>query len=238
MTQDFFELIISKLKDPTEKGSTMAPIDKIKEMFLLQRQLNIQTAGPNWNTREDVIFENAIIAESGELLESLGYKWWKKPNIDLANAKVEVVDLWHFAMSLLMQHHGVDDETIDGLVNICEYPLIAVTDYFDSQSMLQRDIMEFVHVATVVREDVYESDLLMFKYGALMGDVGLNLDALYTMYIIKNALNKFRQDNGYATGTYQKIWNGREDNEVAMEQCQGLTYDETLVKLGEIYSNL
>ena len=37
---------------------------------------------------------------------------------------------------------------------------------------------------------------------------------------------------------YQKIWNGREDNEVAMEQCQGLTYNETLVKLGEIYSNL
>lgn len=216
----------------------LSPSEKIKEMFRLQRQLNIQTAGQNWNEREDVIFENAIVAESGELLESLGYKWWKKPNIDFANAKVEVVDLWHFTMSLLMQHHGVDDETIDDLVNLCEHPLTALTDYVDVQSLLQKDIMEFVHVAMVLREDVYESDALMHKYGALMGDVGLNLDTLYTMYIIKNALNKFRQDNGYTTGTYQKIWNGREDNEVAMEQCQGLTYDETLVKLGDIYSNL
>ena len=215
-----------------------SPREKIKEMFRLQRQLNIQTAGQNWNEREDVIFENAIVAESGELLESLGYKWWKQPNIDFANAKVEVVDLWHFTMSLLMQHHGVDDETIDDLVNLCECSLTAFTDYVDAQSLLQKDVMEFVHVAMVLREDVYESDALIYKYGVLMGDVGLNLDTLYTMYIIKNALNKFRQDNGYTTGTYQKIWNGREDNEVAMEQCRGLTYDETIAKLGEIYSTL
>ena len=211
--------------------------DKIKEMFLLQRQLNIQTAGPNWNTRKDVIFENAIIVESGELLESLGYKWWKKPNIDLTNAKVEVVDLWHFTISLLMQHHGSDDETIDELAKLCLYELTRQPRP-NNDTLLQHDVISYIHVATALLDDVYGSDLFVYKYAMLMFGVGLTLDSLYTMYNVKNALNKFRQDNGYTTGTYQKIWNGREDNEVAMEQCQGLTYDETIAKLGEIYSTL
>ena len=30
----------------------------------------------------------------------------------------------------------------------------------------------------------------------------------------KNILNRFRQENGYKDGTYKKIWNGEEDNEV------------------------
>ncbi len=29
----------------------------------------------------------------------------------------------------------------------------------------------------------------------------------------KNVLNIFRRDNGYKAGTYQKSWQGREDNE-------------------------
>jgi hypothetical protein len=30
-------------------------------------------------------------------------------------------------------------------------------------------------------------------------------------------LNFFRQDHGYQDGTYKKMWNGREDNEVLVE---------------------
>ena len=41
---------------------------------------------------------------------------------------------------------------------------------------------------------------------------GLNLSALYNLYVGKNILNQFRQDHGYKEGTYIKIWNGKEDN--------------------------
>ena len=34
---------------------------------------------------------------------------------------------------------------------------------------------------------------------------------------IKNVLNFFRQDHGYKSGSYIKIWHGREDNEVLSE---------------------
>jgi hypothetical protein len=33
----------------------------------------------------------------------------------------------------------------------------------------------------------------------------------------KNVLNKFRQDNGYKQKTYQKIWDGQEDNVYLMD---------------------
>jgi len=40
----------------------------------------------------------------------------------------------------------------------------------------------------------------------------MNIDGIYKLYMGKNVLNKFRQDNGYKQKTYQKIWNGQEDN--------------------------
>ena len=210
--------------------------DKLHEMFLLQNKLNIKTAGEDWNTNEAVVFENAIIAEAGELLEALGYKWWKHQDVDFDNAKVEVVDLWHFVMSLTMQYYGIDDDDIEYIVNMATYPMTKCTSFLDPETLLGQNIKELVHVSTSY--DAYEFDTIFFKFAVVMVNIGMDLDSLYSMYIIKNALNKFRQDNGYTTGTYQKIWNGREDNEVAMEQCQGLTYEDTLVKLAEIYNTL
>ena len=37
------------------------------------------------------------------------------------------------------------------------------------------------------------------------------------LYIGKNCLNQFRQDNGYKEGHYIKVWNGKEDNVVMVE---------------------
>jgi hypothetical protein len=51
-------------------------IENYKKIVELQHEFNKQVADDyldkkfNWNS--------AIIAESGELLESAGYKWWKK----------------------------------------------------------------------------------------------------------------------------------------------------------------
>jgi hypothetical protein len=45
-------------------------------------------------------------------------------------------------------------------------------------------------------------------------------DELYEIYVGKNVLNMFRQDNGYKEGSYSKIWNGREDNEVLADILQ------------------
>ncbi|MCP4841354.1 MAG: dUTP diphosphatase, partial [Halieaceae bacterium] len=51
------------------------------------------------------------------------------------------------------------------------------------------------------------------RFWQLMQASGLDFDALYGAYVGKNVLNFFRQDHGYKSGTYTKIWGGREDNE-------------------------
>ena len=51
---------------------------------------------------------------------------------------------------------------------------------------------------------------------------------VYIAYIVKNCLNKFRQNNGYKDGTYIKYWNGKEDNVIAYEIANEWGADEEL----------
>ena len=44
-----------------------------------------------------------------------------------------------------------------------------------------------------------------------------SIEMISNTYIAKNTLNSFRNSNGYNTGEYIKIWNGIEDNMVAMD---------------------
>ena len=54
----------------------------------------------------------------------------------------------------------------------------------------------------------------------------------------KNALNEFRQLNGYKNGTYIKIWNGKEDNVIMqdiLEELEYIDYDEIIKALDSRY---
>jgi hypothetical protein len=51
--------------------------------------------------------------------------------------------------------------------------------------------------------------------------------------VAKNVLNRFRQDNGYKEGSYQKTWNGKEDNVVMLELL-----DEKMPTPNELYEKL
>jgi len=67
---------------------------------------------------------------------------------------------------------------------------------------------------------------------------GLNLDTLYTLYVGKNILNRFRQDHGYKEGTYIKIWNGEEDNvtmQKVLEENENVTPNELYKALEAAY---
>jgi hypothetical protein len=59
-------------------------------------------------------------------------------------------------------------------------------------------------------------------FASLMQCIGLSFEQLYSGYVGKNVLNFFRQDNGYKTGSYQKLWRGREDNEHLVELATSL----------------
>ena len=58
-----------------------------------------------------------------------------------------------------------------------------------------------------------------------MRELPMPYDELFDMYIGKNVLNRLRQNHGYQSGEYVKVWNGREDNEHLVELLEELEAD-------------
>lgn len=92
--------------------------DKLDHLFELQRQFN-QKVGVNTDamTQEEktqwaLNYVRAIQQELAELVDSVPWKWWARyQEFDEQNAKVEVVDLFHFLISLA-QVFGMSAEDV------------------------------------------------------------------------------------------------------------------------------
>ena len=82
-------------------------MDKFDEIFLMQDTLN-KRIGVNTDGMSDedkakwvLNYTRAMQQEMSELIDSVPWKWWAKyQEFDEQNAKVEVVDLFHFLISL------------------------------------------------------------------------------------------------------------------------------------------
>ncbi len=82
-------------------------MDKLEEIFRMQDALNrrIGVALPPEADEEKVKwilnYTRAMQQELAELVDSVPWKWWAKyQKFDQQNAKVEIVDLFHFLVSL------------------------------------------------------------------------------------------------------------------------------------------
>jgi dimeric dUTPase (all-alpha-NTP-PPase superfamily) len=89
---------------PAASGATP---DKLAELFRMQAALNarigVHTAGMSEEeqTKWVLNYTRAMTQEIAELTDSVPWKWWAKyQKFDLQNARVEVVDLFHFLISL------------------------------------------------------------------------------------------------------------------------------------------
>ncbi|MEM9256928.1 MAG: dUTP diphosphatase [Pseudomonadota bacterium] len=176
-------------------------------MLSLQDRMNTRVH-EHW-IAQNFEWYRAIWIECGELMEHYGYKWWKKQTPDLEQARLEVIDIWHFGLSALF------DERKD-------IPALAVA--------IEAEVADFHAVGLDVREatEALAQHALATKgfspshFWELMLAVELDFDSLYSAYVGKNVLNFFRQDRGYQEGTYVKTWDGREDNEHLVDLVAGL----------------
>ena len=82
-------------------------MDKLEEIFAQQDALNkrIGVNTDNMNDEEKaqwvLNYTRAMQQEIAELIDSVPWKWWAKyQEFDEQNAKVEVVDLFHFLISI------------------------------------------------------------------------------------------------------------------------------------------
>lgn len=199
----------------------------------LQHEFNKQVAvdyldkGFGWNS--------AIIAESGELLDSLGYKWWKKQEPDMDNVKVEAIDLLHFVISEHIQFcYTNNPKGLDLSFTIGEF-----SDYFREIDVY--DNFNESNIGKLINHLNYDQFDRFFIMKQIFKQLGMSNKDVYIAYIVKNCLNKFRQEHGYKTGEYIKDWNGKEDNVVAYELANQLgakeyLFDELFNELKKVYA--
>ncbi len=198
-------------------------MDKILLMLQLQAQLNDATNGEKWvegvtKNAKKINWRRCIYMECAEMIDSFSWKHWKSidKEPDWDNLQIEVVDVWHFIMSLAIENYsrnlkgGIDDLAI----NISELPSFCTINERNNNFGFQDEVIEKIENIirlAIDKEEINLEDLLR-EFFDLVVMSGLDLETLYRLYVGKNILNQFRQDNGYKEGKYIKIWDGEEDN--------------------------
>jgi len=198
------------------------------EMLQLQCGINAQVH-VDWPSQR-YPWHLAIITEASEGIEHLSFKWWKKGTINLEQAQLELVDVWHFGMSLILQQVGDIHQAADFIM--METDLYSGRDNIDP-------ILSFTEIIGTAAS---AKDFSILQFCDLLSSLNFDWSDLYLWYMGKNTLNLFRQSNGYKTGEYIKIWHGKEDNEHLAEilkesVVQPGLLDEVYKKLAFIYPN-
>ncbi|WP_294960899.1 dUTP diphosphatase [Sulfurimonas sp.] len=220
-------------------------MDKILLMLQLQAQLNDATNGDKWTkgvtkNGKDINWKRCIYMECAEMVDSFSWKHWKSINQepDWDNLQIEVVDVWHFIISLAIENYsqtlrgGIEDLAIN-ISNLDSFPSLDVENKkFASQNEVIEKV-ESIMLASLSKDDL-NLEALIEDFFDLTLMSGLDLESLYRLYVGKNVLNQFRQDNGYKDGSYIKVWNGKEDNVV----MKNIWEDNSDIKPDVLYKEL
>ncbi len=172
-------------------------ISMLMTMASMQEEHNAQVH-PLWKD-QGYEYYRAIWVECAEMLDHFGWKWWKNQEPDIDQVKLELVDIWHFALSELIRSEQLYESLGAELANV---------EPIDSTPEIFREAIESLAISSLQSRSFKMSD---FTYA--MRTLPMDLKELFALYVGKNVLNRFRQDHGYKEGSYRKLWAGREDNE-------------------------
>ncbi len=172
--------------------------NQISQMLSMQDAMNTRVS----ETWRDNGYEwyRAIWVECAEMLDHHGWKWWKHQEIDVAQVQLELVDIFHFGLSLRL----MSGNSIDVIAEQLAHELTQTTTENDFKLALE------ALASAAVTDKTFNAKAL----ADCMHLMNMDLDELFRQYVGKNTLNFFRQDHGYKDGSYIKIWHGEEDNEV------------------------
>ena len=181
-------------------------INALTDMLQKQHEVNVvMNKTEDWTALERSWYR-AMWTEASEIVtEWVDWEWWKKGAVSIRQAQLEVIDIWHFYLSHLLQRRDeeesfqdVDIVLTDSILN--EGPFGEPLTFPEGVEELCVDVERFINDTIEFREP----DITYFM--RIMEDLGLSFEALYTWYIGKNQLNHFRQKNGDKEGTYSRNW--------------------------------
>ena len=171
-----------------------------KQMLTMQDHLNSVTI-EDWQ-QQNLPWKTAIITETAEALEEMkaSWCWWKESKNNVENYSNELVDVFHFLLSL-----GLQDFTIPTLTKEIEENLF--TKF--SSSSLQEDSTYFIQKVCLYTPTLPNYISLLEVFFVLLNYSNVtSIENLFKRYTTKNALNIIRQNNE----NYKRDWNGVPDS--------------------------
>lgn len=203
-------------------------LENTKKSFELQDKMN-SVVNPEWRKAGNPWYRAAWI-EAAELLDHFGYKWWKNLNAEADQEQIllELVDIYHFMVS---------DMIIDNL-----QPAVVVRSFERTATLKAKDKEDVrTEIESFVSIMIEQKCVPAIDFARTATILGFTLDDILRWYIAKNALNIFRQDNGYKSGEYIKNWNGVEDNVILaayVKEHDEIVYESVYNFLSTSYENV
>lgn len=186
--------------------------------LMLQLQDSINTKINNdWRSAKNPWYR-AIWTECAELMDHVGWKWWKAQDIDFPQMKLELVDIWHFGLSEALTSNRFSPDVAKVLAAAL-YEIDTTLNGQPSPTKILSAIESFAAATLQSKSFDIDSFIILARLSSLTAE------ELFKSYVGKNVLNAFRQDNGYKTGSYIKIWKNREDNVWLSEIIDELSID-------------
>ena len=147
---------------------------RIFNMLQMQHRMNNRVHA-DWISQR---FEwyRAVWIECAELMDHVGYKWWKKQTPEWEQVRLEVVDIWHFGMSALFQPEQDLSDLADLIVSEVAAAGIGGADIHSATEALARASLE-------------TQSFSVRHFVALMQACDLSSAELYRHYVGKNVLN-------------------------------------------------
>ncbi len=198
---------------PQSPPLTPKPLLQGNDLLIsMQNNLNL-FIDKDWKKNRTVDdFQTETILEIAELMECFPHKWWKKQKFELENAKMELVDVLHFALSgLLLQEEKIKHVKLD----VASVVTIPFCKYLIQLALKNRFNEIILHLFNLSKK--MEFDIVAY-------------------YVAKFTLNKIRQLRGYKTGEYTKVIHGIEDNEM-LSKCieDSIEYQDISKKVYDFY---
>src|SRR3990167_1189680 len=208
----------------------------LHQMLTIQDELNTRI-NPAWHSM-NYNFHRAILVESVEALGYTDWPWWKKQEANTKQLQLEVVDIWHFMLCQYLDTYGTVYDTLDCIKYLAQqtgedkvlvdHIVVSIED-LDLASTLQT----IAALAASGRTSIH-------LFNRLLALVDMTWEDLYRQYIGKNALNTFRQQHGLKEGTYTKLWDGVNEDNVflsnILDKFAGSGYSDNLAY--DIYREL
>lgn len=196
-------------------------VHKIAAMLAMQEKLNCKTKGQFWRD-EKLNWNRAVWTEAAELIDAIGWKWWKLQNTDMRKVHGEMADIWHFLLSAALQKGDAFEDPAEFIFQRLFTPQFP--SYADPRMACEQLVAACLSGAPRTR-----LNSMISCFGGLMESCSLSFDELHRGYIGKNILNEFRQQNGYADGlnvVYRRTWSdGRDDNEHLTDVLSEVDFD-------------